>query len=133
MALILFVCKENTYRSQIAEALFNSISKRNRAISASGAEPSKEISPDAVRIVRKVYGIDMSGQKPKMLTEKMLSSASRIITVCDPNDCVLLPKSYNAEHWNIPKFEGMDEMEKERNLELLHAMVEDLVKRLEPG
>ncbi len=114
MALVLFVCKENSYRSQIAEAIFNSVSKKDFAISASGAEPAKEVSPEAIELLKSRYGIDMSGQRPKMLTENMLKSASRIITVCDPDDCVLLPKSYNAEHWDIPKFEAMDEEEKEK-------------------
>ncbi|MCL4372275.1 low molecular weight phosphatase family protein [Candidatus Marsarchaeota archaeon] len=133
MALVLFVCKENTYRSQIAEALFNSMAKRDSAISASGAEPAKEISHDAIMLLKKTYGIDMSGQKPKMLTEKMLKSASRIITVCDPKDCVLLPKSYNAEHWSIPKFEGMNDEEKEKNLKNLYEKVKKLVNELEAG
>ncbi|MCW6160776.1 MAG: hypothetical protein LVQ97_01150 [Candidatus Micrarchaeales archaeon] len=132
MALVLFICKENAYRSQIAEAIFNSLSKRNRAISASGAEPSMEVSRDAIMLLKKMYGIDMSGQKPKRLTGEMLASASKIITVCNPEDCVLLPKKYNAEHWNVPKFEGMDEEDKEKNLARLYAMVKDLVEKLEP-
>jgi arsenate reductase len=131
MALVLFVCKENAYRSQMAEAIFDNISKKDFAISASGAEPAKEVSPDAIMLLKRKYGIDMSKQKPKMLTEKMLNSASRIITVCNPNDCVLLPKSYNAEHWNIPKFEQMNEEEKEKNLENLYEKVKKLAKELE--
>ncbi len=67
-------------------------------------------------LLKSRYGIDMSGQRPKMLTEDMLKSASKIITVCNPDDCVLLPESYNAGHWNIPKFEAMDEEEKEKSL-----------------
>ncbi len=131
MVIVLFICKENTYRSQIAEALFNSVAKRNFAISASGAEPAKEVSKDAIALLKDAYGIDMSGQKPKMLTEEMLRRATRVITICDPNDCVLIPKEYKAEHWDIPKFEGMDEEAKLKNLELLHAKVEALAKELE--
>jgi arsenate reductase len=130
MALVLFVCKENSYRSQIAEAIFNSVSKKDFAISASGAEPAKEVSPEAIELLKSRYGIDMSGQRPKMLTEDMLKSASRIITVCNPDDCVLLPKSYNAEHWDIPKFEAMDEEEKEKNLENLYEKVRKLAMEL---
>ena len=133
MALVLFVCKENSYRSQIAEAIFNSVSKKDFAISASGAEPAKEVSPEAIALLKNRYGIDMSGQRPKMLTEDMLKSASRIITVCNPGDCVLLPKSCNAERWDIPKFEAMDEEEKEKNLESLYEKVKKLAIELEAG
>ncbi|MCL4404664.1 MAG: hypothetical protein M1544_02025 [Candidatus Marsarchaeota archaeon] len=131
MAIVLFICKENAYRSQIAEALFNSIAKKNLAISASGAEPAKGVSGDAIRLLKENYGIDMSKQMPKMLSEEMLKRANRVITVCDPNDCVLLPKKYKAEHWNIPKFEGMEEEEKIKNLKLLYSMVKELVSELE--
>jgi arsenate reductase len=131
MAIVLFVCKENAYRSQIAEALFNRMAKNSFAISASGAEPAKEVSKDAIKLLKDVYNIDMSNQKPKMLTEEMLHMATRVITVCDPKDCVLIPKEYKAEHWDIPRFEGMNEEEKIKTLKLLHDRVSTLVMGLE--
>ena len=111
MALVLFVCKENSYRSQIAEAIFNSVSKKDFAISASGAEPAKEVSPEAIALLKSRYGIDMSGQRPKMLTEDMLKSASRIITVCDPTIACFSPKAttpstgtyLNSKQWTRKK------------------------------
>jgi len=131
MAVVLFVCKENTYRSQIAEALFNSMAKNSFAISASGAEPAREVSKDAIRLLKNAYGIDMSNQKPKMLTKEMLHKATRVITVCDPKDCVLIPKEYKTEHWDIPKFESMKEEEKLVALKSLHDKIKSLVDELE--
>jgi len=131
MVVVLFVCKENAYRSQIAEALFNSMAKNSSAISASGTEPAKEVSKDAIRLLKKVYGIDMSNQKPKKLTKEMLRKATRVITVCDPKDCVLIPKEYKTEHWDIPKFESMNEEEKLAALKSLHDKVKSLIDELE--
>ena len=100
---ILFVCKGNKYRSQIAEAIFNSMTAEHHAISASGAKPAQKVSGDAIRLLKKVYNIDMGRQKSKRLTKSMLDNASKIIILCDPKDCILIPKNYKTEHWNIPK------------------------------
>ena len=125
---ILFICKENTYRSQIAEAIFNNMTTEHHAISASGAEPAKKVSEDAIRLLKKVYDIDMGRQKPKRLTKLMLDNASRIIILCDPTDCILIPKNYKTEHWNIPKMENMSEKDKIKALGKLHQKIIRLVR-----
>ena len=37
--------------------------QKDFAISASGAEPAKEVSPEAIALLKSRYGIDMSGQR----------------------------------------------------------------------
>ena len=125
---ILFICKENRYRSQIAEAIFNNLTTEYHAISASGAEPAQKVSDDAIRLLKKVYGIDMGGQKPKRLTRPMLDNASKIIILCDPKDCILIPKNYKAEHWNIAKMENMSEKDKIKELGKLHQKIMRLIR-----
>ena len=79
--LILFVCVENTGRSQIAEGFFNQkyAPKGYETISA-GTVPSSQINPIAVEVMKEV-GIDISKQKPKDLTEDMMRNATAIINM----------------------------------------------------
>ncbi len=127
---ILFVCKENKYRSQIAEALFNSMTTKHHATSAAGKEPAKEVSKDAISLLKRVYGINMSQQKPKRLTKSMLDNVDKIIILCDPKDCILIPKSYATEHWDIPKMETLNEESKIKALGMLHQKIAELIAEL---
>jgi protein-tyrosine-phosphatase len=131
MAVILFVCKENKYRSQMAEALFNKMTTKHHAISASGAEPADKISEEAILLLKQVYGIDMSNQKSKRLTKSMLDSASKIIILCEPKDCILIPKNYKTEHWDIPKMENINQVEKRDALNTLYQKIIALISELD--
>jgi len=64
---ILFICKGNSGRSQMAEAFFNYVSRNERAISA-GTMPDETIHPWTAQIMSEV-GIEMYQQKPKLLNE----------------------------------------------------------------
>lgn len=58
--IVLFVCTENRFRSQIAEAYFNAMAPSGwRAVSA-GSEPAEEVHPKAVKLMLE-EGIDISG------------------------------------------------------------------------
>lgn len=65
---IAFVCVHNSCRSQIAEALCKIYRKEYEVYSA-GTETKPQINSDAVRIMKDVYHIDISGQKSKLLKD----------------------------------------------------------------
>ena len=66
---IAFVCVHNSCRSQIAEALAKKI-LIDYDIYSAGTEIKTEINPDAVRLMKKYYQIDMAvDQYPKLLTD----------------------------------------------------------------
>ena len=79
MKKVLFICVGNAARSQMAEAFYNAFSKEGRAISA-GVKPKDEVDPNAVRVMKEV-GIDIGGQKPKLLQMGMIEEADKIITM----------------------------------------------------
>ncbi len=96
---VLFVCIGNSGRSQMAEAFFNKLSKTWKAISA-GTKPDDSIHPYTIRVMKEV-GIDVSKQKPKLLTLEMMKKADKIITMgCGADVC---PASYlpKVEDWAI--------------------------------
>jgi protein-tyrosine-phosphatase len=77
MKIILFVCKGNSGRSQMAEAFLNHFCKSVKALSA-GVEPDEKIHPWTIQVMQEV-GIDVSQHKPKPLTEEMMEKADKII------------------------------------------------------
>jgi len=80
MDQVLFICVGNSSRSQMAEGLFNHLAQgKARAVSA-GTEPARALDPNAVAVMAEL-GIDISGQWPKALTQEMVDSATRRISM----------------------------------------------------
>ncbi len=124
---VLFVCVGNSARSQMAKGFYNTLAKFTRAESA-GTEPAERVSRRAIQVMREV-GIDISGEKPKLLTQEMVAEARRIITMgcLTRESCpVFLLKSNKVEDWKLPdpKDKEIEEFRKIRD------EIERRVKRL---
>lgn len=133
---ILFVCVENSCRSQMAEGFFNSMvpSTGKALASSAGAKPAKEINPLAVAVMKEV-GIDISHQRPKLLTYDMVEKATKIITMgcLDADSCpVLLVKDKDKlKEWRIEDPAGKP-IEKFREVrEKIRWKVDELIKDLQ--
>ena len=100
MKYILFVCTENSARSQMAEAFFNHYNKGSEyaAISA-GTSPAKAIKPLAAKAMEE-KGIGISRQKPKKLTSEMVRKAERIYTMGCSDGCPVTPPE-KTEDWPL--------------------------------
>ena len=68
---VAFICTHNSCRSQIAEALGRALAADAFESYSAGTTIKSEINPDAVRLMRSLYGIDMpaNGQHPKTLDQ----------------------------------------------------------------
>jgi arsenate reductase len=87
---VLFVCKANVGRSQIAEALFEKF--KNDPIdgaSSAGINPGYfegqkvgVVGPNVTRAMKE-RGIDVSDKRSKMLTREMFENADRVIFILD--------------------------------------------------
>lgn len=100
MKYLLFVCTENSARSQMAEALFNfhNMNPEYAAISA-GIKPTGEMKREAVEAMKEL-GIDISKGKPKKLTREMIKGATRIFTMGCIKGCPVTP-SEKTEDWDL--------------------------------
>lgn len=80
---VLFVCKHNTGRSQMAEAYLRHFA--NEAIDVASAGTTAADKPDAGVVAAMADdGIDISAARPKLLTADVVQRADRIITMgCD--------------------------------------------------
>ena len=68
---VVFVCVHNSCRSQIAEALGNHLAGDVLECYSAGTETKPQINQDAVRIMKKLYNIDMEadGQLRKLVSD----------------------------------------------------------------
>ena len=99
MKKIAFICVHNSCRSQIAEALGKHLRGDDFAFFSAGTETKPHINPDAVRLVKQLYGIDMEAtQRSKLLTE--LPPVDVVITMGCNVQCPNLPCSYR-EDWGL--------------------------------
>ncbi len=110
---ILFLCRGNSARSQMAEAFLREYGDDMFEPHSAGLEP-KDVNPLTVRAMEEI-GIDISNQKPKGIETylgKMLFQY--LITVCDDADknCPTVWPGVNTRmHWSFEdpaKFEGTE-------------------------
>ena len=67
---VAFICVHNSCRSQIAEALGKALASDVFESYSAGTEPKPRINPDAVRLMKTLYGIDMEKtQYSKLITD----------------------------------------------------------------
>ena len=94
---VAFVCVHNSCRSQIAEALGKLLAGDVFDSYSAGTELKDHINQDAVRLMKKIYGIDMEAtQRNKLIAD--IPSPDIVITMgCNVN-CPVLPCKYR-EDW----------------------------------
>ncbi len=80
MKKVLFVCVENAGRSQMAEAFANKYGKEKVAVSSAGNKPADKVNPVVVEAMKE-KSIDISMNKPKLLTFQMAQDADLIVTM----------------------------------------------------
>jgi len=77
MGPILFVCVENAGRSQMAEAFAR---RYGLEAASAGTIPSPGVNPAVVQAMKE-RGIDLSSNRPRVLTSQMISEASLVVTM----------------------------------------------------
>jgi arsenate reductase len=80
MKKVLFVCVENAGRSQIAEAFAKKYGENKFIVSSAGNKPAEKVNPVVVEVMKE-KGIDLSSNKPKLITAKMAQEVDLIVTM----------------------------------------------------
>jgi ArsR family transcriptional regulator, arsenate/arsenite/antimonite-responsive transcriptional repressor / arsenate reductase (thioredoxin) len=111
---VLFLCTENSARSQMAEALMRHVSMGKVDAFSAGSHPS-HIHPYAVRAMAAI-NIDISQQKSKHFDEFRGQSFDYIITLCDRvlEACPTFPGDPERIHWSFPNPAAAEGTENEK-------------------
>lgn len=106
---VAFLCVHNSCRSQIAEALGKYLASDTFVSCSAGTEVGSRINPDAVRLVKQIYGIDMEREQYcKPLTD--LPPVDFVITMGCNVQCPSLPCRYR-EDWGLEDPTGKNDEE----------------------
>jgi len=120
---ILFVCVENAGRSQMAEAFANNYGKGKVVASSAGVMLADRVNPVVVEVMKE-KGIDISMNKPKLLTTKMAEEADKIITMgCSVEKFCPAPLLKNVIDWEL-------EDPKDKPIEKVRQIRDEIEKRV---
>ena len=128
---VLFVCIHNAGRSQMAAGYLRHLGEGRIDVLSAGSAPAESINP-AVREAMLEEGIDLSAEKPKILTTEAVKASDVVVTMGCGDTCPYYPgKRY--EDWVLPDpaGQGIDAVRPIRDE--IKARVTALVAELVPA
>ena len=105
---VAFVCVHNSCRSQIAECLGKLLASDVFDSFSAGTEV-RDINPDAVRLMKQLYGADMEKTQYSKLLSAIPVPDIVILMGCNVH-CPILPSQY-TENWNLEDPSGKSDEE----------------------
>lgn len=128
---VAFVCVHNSCRSQIAEALGKRLAADVFESYSAGTQTKPHINPDAVRLMKQLYGVDMEQtQRSKLLSD--IPPVDIVITMGCNVSCPSLPCRWR-EDWGLEDPTGKSD---EAFLEVIRSIeqkIYELKRRVEDG
>src|SRR5213078_198953 len=87
---VLFVCVHNAGRSQMAQGFLAHLAGDAVEVRSAGSAPADAINSAAAEAMREI-GIDITDQKPKIITPEAVSSSDVVITMGCGDACPYFP------------------------------------------
>ncbi|MCL1803798.1 MAG: arsenate reductase ArsC [Eubacteriaceae bacterium] len=126
---VAFVCVHNSCRSQIAEALGRLYASDVFDSYSAGTELKGRINPDAARLVKKLYGIDMEQSQYSKLLDSIPEADVIVYMGCDascPN-----AKARYSEDWGLSDPTGKSDDDFMETISQIQAKILELKSKLE--
>src|SRR5574337_386002 len=98
---VLFLCTENSSRSQMAEGILRHLMGDKFKVESAGTRPSV-VNPAAIKVMAEI-GINISGHRSKSVEEFQGQNFDFIITTCDAarETCPVFPGKARRLHWSF--------------------------------
>ena len=125
---VLFVCVENSNRSQMAEAFAHMHGGEDVEAYSAGSKPSGKINPKAIEAMIE-FDYDLAKHQSKSLDEIPNVHYDAVVTMGCGDACPWMPSSLN-EDWDIPDPKEMNENDFREVRDLIEHKVKDLLIRL---
>lgn len=128
---VAFVCVHNSCRSQIAEALGKYLAGDVFESYSAGTQTKPAVNPDAVRLMKELYGIDMEKEQyPKLLED--IPAPDVVITMGCNVSCPTLPCRMR-EDWGLDDPTGKSDEEFKVIIAKIHENILKLKEQLSSG
>jgi arsenate reductase (thioredoxin) len=125
---VLFVCVENSNRSQMAQAFANLYGGPDVDAHSAGSRPSRTVNPKAVDAMREL-GYDLTTHRSKSLDELPAGPFDAAVTMGCGDACPNV-RARIREDWQIPDPREMPPEQFREVRDLIGRKVKDLLGRL---
>ena len=126
---ILFVCVENSNRSQMSEAFARIHSGDNVEAFSAGSRPSGKINPKAIAAMKEL-NYDLSSHHSKSLEEvKQFAPFDAVVTMGCGDACPWMPAKKFID-WEIPDPRDMNEEDFRKVQDLIQQKVKAILQEL---
>jgi arsenate reductase (thioredoxin) len=127
---VLFVCVENSNRSQMSQAFARIHGGEKFEAYSAGSKPSGIINPKAIAAMKEL-NYDLSGHQSKSLDEvKQYAPFDAVVTMGCGDACPWMPAKKFID-WQIPDPRNMNETDFRSVRNEIEGKVKDLLKELE--
>ena len=131
MKTIVFLCVENSCRSQIAEAFAKINSGGEYNIQSAGSRPSGTVNPKAINSMSRV-GYDLNTHQSKGYETLPMDGVEAMISMGCGDACPKVPAKQKIE-WEIADPKDMDHEEFDKVRDIIQAKVENFLESLDNG
>lgn len=125
---VAFICVHNSCRSQMAEALGKLFASEVFESYSAGTETKPAINQDAVRIIKKLYGVDMNEGHTSKLLDDIPKIDIAIKMGCNVV-CPFLPAKH-TEDWGLEDPTGKSDEEFINTAKIIEDKIKDLANRI---
>lgn len=126
MKRLLFVCVENSNRSQMAEAFARMHGGPEIEVYSAGSRPSGKINPKAIAAMKEL-GYDLSAHSSKSLTEIPDIEFDFVATMGCGDECPFV-HARRREDWDIPDPKEMEPLEFRQVRDTIETRVKDVLE-----
>ncbi|MFD9240528.1 arsenate reductase ArsC [Streptomyces sp. NPDC059556] len=129
LASVLFVCVHNAGRSQMAAGFLHHLAGDRVEVRSAGSVPGDQVNPAAVEAMAEV-GVDISGQRPKVLTTEAVQASDYVITMGCGDACPIFPgKKYLDWALEDPAGQGVEAVRPIRDE--IKVLIEGLIAEID--
>jgi arsenate reductase (thioredoxin) len=127
---VLFLCTQNSCRSQMAEGFLRHLADDRFEAESAGTQPSR-LNPDEIKVMGEI-GIDIRGQHSKDVAQYWGQGVRYVITVCDKakEACPIFPGPIWNLHWPIED-PGTTQSSDDERLAVFRRVRDDIERRVQ--
>ncbi|MEW6217999.1 MAG: arsenate reductase ArsC [Thermodesulfobacteriota bacterium] len=125
---VLFVCRENANRSQMAEAFCRRHGAGRVEAASAGSQPAAAINPRAKAAMAE-KGYDLAGHFPKPLSAVADDPYDAVVTMGCGDSCPFV-RAFIREDWDLPDPRDLEPAAYAQVRDVIEARVLDLLQRL---
>ncbi len=97
---LLFMCVQNSARSQMAEGIARALAPEGVTVASAGSSPAF-VRPEAIQVMQEL-GIDLSGHRSKSVDELSDQEVDLVVTLCAEEVCPVWLGQATRLHWALP-------------------------------